>query len=227
MVETKHEPRERTGKPGPQRTCAGCGESTTADALVRVVLDQGEQAEVTAQGHALAVDLGDSRFGRGAHVHATAPCLAKAFKGGFARVFKCKVVGSVDSFGAQLVSAADRRIEGLLVGARRAKHVVSGADIVRETLRNETCELLVVARDAAAATRLPEIEQAIAAGRAIAWSNKQTLGALFGRDEVAVCAVLHAGVAAAIASAFRTSRPFAPGFADGSRSEAWTSTEVR
>ena len=75
---------------------------------------------------------------------------------------------------------------------------------------------------------LTEVERAIAGGKAIAFSEKKRLGALFARDEVAVCAVLHPGVANAIASAYRISRPFFDGIAQReSGGEAWSSSEVR
>ena len=82
--------------------------------------------------------------------------------------------------------------------------------------------MVIVACDAAAATKHSEIQEAVAEGKAIAWSNKQRLGAIFGRDETAVCAVLHEGVAKAIGSARRMALPFA-----GARSEAWWSSEDR
>jgi predicted RNA-binding protein YlxR (DUF448 family)/ribosomal protein L7Ae-like RNA K-turn-binding protein len=214
MADTKQqEERSETGKPGPRRQCAGCAKRDSADDLLRVVL--GEEG-------ALAVDLGDSRFGRGSHVHASKECMQKALRGGFAKVFKTKVEGTVESLGEQIVIAADRRIEGLLAGARRGKLAIAGADVVREAYREGNAALVVVACDAAAATKHPEIQEAVAEGKAIAWSNKQRLGAIFGRDETAVCAVLHEGVAKAIGSARRIALPFA-----GARSEAWSSSEDR
>ena len=63
------------GNPGrPERTCAGCGKHAAADDLVRVVHDPSAGA--------IAVDLAASGFGRGAHVHPTPDCLAKAVKAG-------------------------------------------------------------------------------------------------------------------------------------------------
>lgn len=216
-----HDKRERPAKPGPERTCAGCTKSVSAEELVRVVIDESsEQAEVGAK---LAVDLADSKFGRGAHVHPSRECLAKAVKSGFSKSFKTKIASTVEEIGEQLAVSADRRIEGLLAGAKRARLAVSGTDTVREALREETCLLVVVARDAAAAVKASEIEEAISQGRAIAWGNKQILGALFGRDEVAVCAVLHQGVAASVTKAYRTSQSFT----GGSRSGAWWCPEVR
>lgn len=216
MVENDdNEQLRETGKPGPRRQCAGCAKRDFADALFRVVLDP--------QDGTLAIDLADSRFGRGAHVHASKECMQKALRGGFAKVFKAKVEGSPESLGEQITRAADRRIEGLLMGARRGKLAIAGADVVREAYRDGTAALIVVASDAAAAAKHPEVQDAIGEGKAIAWGNKQRLGAIFGRDETAVCAVLHEGVAKAIGSARRMALPFA----EGSRSEAWSSSEVR
>lgn len=217
MADTKpHEERSETGKPGPRRQCAGCAKRDAADDLVRVVL--GEDGT-------LAVDLADSRFGRGAHVHASKECVQKALRGGFAKVFKSKVEGDVASFGEQITVSADRRIDGLLTGARRGKHAIAGADVVRAAYRDGSAVLVLVASDAAAAAKLPEVQEAIGQGKAIAWSNKQRLGAIFGRDEVAVCAVLHEGVAKAIGRARAQASPFA-GDAEA-RSEAWWSSEDR
>ena len=216
MAESKQhdETREMGDKPAPRRQCAGCAKRDLADDLVRVVLDPGDGT--------LAIDLADSRFGRGAHVHASKDCVQKALRGGFAKVFKHKVEGTLEAFGEQLVIAADRRIEGLLAGAKRGKLAISGADVVRAAYREGTASLVVVAFDAAAAAKLPEIQEAVSQGKAIAWGNKQRLGTIFGRDEVAVCAVLHEGVAKAIGSARRIALPFAD-----MRSEAWWSSEDR
>jgi predicted RNA-binding protein YlxR (DUF448 family) len=217
MAETKqHDERSEQGeKPGSRRQCAGCAKRDFADALVRVVLDPADGS--------LAVDLADSRFGRGAHMHASRECAQKALRGGFAKVFKCKVEGTVESLAEQILVAADRRIEGLLAGARRGKLAISGADVVRAAYREGTAAMVVVASDAAAAAKFPEIQDAVARGLAIGWSNKQRLGAIFGRDEVAVCAVLHEGVAKAIGSARLMALPFA----GAARSEAWWSAEDR
>jgi predicted RNA-binding protein YlxR (DUF448 family) len=217
MAETKqHDERSEQGeKPGSRRQCAGCAKRDFADALVRVVLDPADGS--------LAVDLADSRFGRGAHMHASKECAQKALRGGFAKVFKCKVEGTVESLAEQILVAADRRIEGLLAGARRGKLAISGADVVRAAYREGTAAMVVVASDAAAAAKFPEIQDAVARGLAIGWSNKQRLGAIFGRDEVAVCAVLHEGVAKAIGSARLMALPFA----GAARSEAWWSAEDR
>lgn len=207
------EERSEAGRPGPRRQCAGCATRDSADELLRVVL---------GPDGSLAVDLAGSRFGRGAHVHASKECMQRALRGGFAKVFKSKVDGTVEALGEQIVNAADRRIEGLLLGARRGKLVVAGADVVREAYREGNASLLIVASDATAAGKHAEVQDAVAQGKAIAWSNKERLGAIFGRDETAVCAVLHEGVAKAIESARRMALSFA-----GVRNEAWSSSEDR
>lgn len=219
------------------RQCAGCAKACPAEDLVRVVLGPvretitdgatggGPSGVAGRGGLALAVDLGHSHFGRGAHVHASPLCVQKALRGGFSRVLKTKVEGALGDFAAQVVVAAHRRIEGLLLGARRARHAVSGADVVSAAIRDGSARLVVVATDAAAALKVSEIENAMREGKAIAWSHKVHLGTLFGRDEVAVCAVLHEGVADAIGRARSQMAAFEE--AARTRSEAWSASEDR
>src|SRR5436309_6152262 len=109
-----------------ERMCAGCGKRDSVDALVRVVVDP-SSGEVV-------MDLAGTGFGRGAHVHAAPACVVKALKSGFARVFKMAVKGDPKIVGAQIIESADRRIEGLLGGARRGKLVAVGGDAVSEAL---------------------------------------------------------------------------------------------
>lgn len=188
-----------------ERTCAGCGKHAAADELVRVVLDPSSGE--------LAVDLASSGFGRGAHLHGSPACLAKALKSGLSRVFKMEIKGDADAMAKAIVQAADRRIEGLISGAKRAGQLAIGGDAVSDA---EGPKLFVVARDAAAAARLPVVEQAVAEGNAIAFADKTRLGALLspatpgmgGTKEVAVIAILHAGVAEAVAKTYGLSGAF-------------------
>lgn len=211
-----------------ERTCAGCGKHADAGSLVRVILDE-SSGEV-------AVDLAGSAFGHGAHVHGAPDCLARALKNGFSRSFKAKVAGDARALGAEIVRAAERRIEGLLTGARRAGQLAVGGDAVVDALKSERASLVVVAKDAAAAVRLPEVERAVAAGKAVVFADKPRLGALMKRDETAVIAVLNLGVASAILQTDRVSAPFRSAVTNGNQSpaaagagseEAWSSSEVR
>lgn len=214
------EKRERTGKkPAPTRTCAGCGQRCSAAELVRLVLDP-----TVGDVPSVVVDVAGSAFGHGAHVHPSPDCVAKAVKGGLSRAFKTKVVAKAEDIADQIVAGADRRIEGLLMGARRARHLVIGADATVEALREGEVALVIVATDAAAAAQLGGVRDAVAAGKAIAWNVKARLGALLARDEVAVCGVVHDKVADAIGTTYRMSGPFKTGSRSGG---AWSSSEVR
>ncbi|HEX7600355.1 MAG TPA: DUF448 domain-containing protein [Polyangiaceae bacterium] len=178
-----------------ERTCVGCGEKAAADAFVRLVL--------APDGASVAMDVSGSSFGRGAHVHPSEACLALACKGGLSRAFRTSVVAKASDLRRELVLALDRRAQGLLVGARRAGYLVFGADGVCEALA-KGAPLAVVARDAAAAADRNEVRRAIADGRAVAFMTKESLGSLFGREEVAVLAVTHAGIAKTLSSCIRT-----------------------
>jgi predicted RNA-binding protein YlxR (DUF448 family) len=185
------------------RTCVGCGEEVAREAatdLVRLVL--GPRAPDGAA--PVAIDFaGGKGGGRGAHVHARPDCLAKAAKSGIARSFKTKVECTVDELVQQIKEGSDRRITGLLAGAWRGRMVAAGADAATAAL-DKGAPLAVVATDAGSLVERGAIGRAIAEGRAVAWNDKETLGALFGgRGEVAVCAVLNDSIATEIASARR------------------------
>lgn len=201
------------------RMCAGCAKRAPVRELVRLVLDP-----TTGDLPTVVVDASGSSFGKGAHVHPSSDCLDKALRGGLSKAFKSKVHADRQEIVDQLVRGVDRRIEGLVMGARRARHLVIGADATAEGLREGAVALVIVATDAAAAAQVSEISKAIAGGKAIAWSVKERLGALLAKDEVAVCGVVHDKVADAIATAHRMSAPFKAGSRSGG---ACPSSEVR
>lgn len=186
---------------GATRTCAGCqarferdaDEASPADLHVRVVLGPtaaGEKAEV-------AVDFAGTSFGRGAHVHVRPACIERACRGGLARAFKRPVAATPRSLARQIVEAAEQRIRGLLLGARRAKLLAFG-DEAREGMQNGKATLAIVATDAGGSGTKGALLGAVKEGRVVAFGTKADLGALFGREEVAVVAVTHPGVAAQI-----------------------------
>ncbi len=169
------------GRKARERTCVGCGRTVDARELVRLVVAEDE----------VAFDLAGGAFGRGAHLHATPECLAKAPRG-LSRAYKREMKVTAGRLGAALVAACDRRIQGLLLAARRSGGLTLGTDDAMTALRRGA-PLAVVATDAGASLggRL-EMEDAVRQGRAFAWKTKGELGALFGRDEVAVLAVTDA-----------------------------------
>ena len=190
------------------RTCVGCGERVDPKAeldLVRLVIGPGGVVAVDAKGGA---------FGRGAHVHARPACVEHASARGLARSFKCKIEGVVvgdaieaatpASLGRAIAAAFDRRIEGLVASALRARSLAFGADAAGGALERGEGKLAIVAIDAAAAADLGPVRAAVAAGRAVAWGTKATLGALCspGRSrDVGVVAILDDRIAHAIAAA--------------------------
>ncbi len=184
----------RGSRRDPTRTCAGCGRREAPDSLVRVVVHDGE----------LAVDLAGGNFGRGAHVHPSPDCLAKASRGGFARAFKARVRADAAELAAQIAAAEDRRLSGLLLAARRAKKVALGADAARAALAAQADAWIVVAIDAGTIAKQPFVAHAAAGGRAVAWGTKERLGALLGGGEVAVAAVVDPRIGREMGDATRT-----------------------
>lgn len=104
----------RTGRepmPRPQllRTCVGCRQRTAKSELLRVVLNRSGASLLAAP------DPDGRAPGRGAHLHATAQCLALAERRrAFARALRAE--GSVD------VSPVRRYVERLSGAADEAEH---------------------------------------------------------------------------------------------------------
>lgn len=173
-----------------ERTCIGCGERSAPGDLVRLVL--GPAGEV-------AVDAAGGGFGRGAHVHARAACLAQAATKGLARASKGKAasvsvavkegdaIGTTEaapltaaSLAQAIETAMARRILGLLAAAVRTKKVRIGSDAVTGAWNGGDAALVVVATDAAAAKDLTAVREAVASGAAVSFGTKESLaGALF------------------------------------------------
>ena len=203
------------------RTCVGCGERVhigEADGgsldLVRLTL---------GPDGALTVDPRGGAAGRGAHVHARPACLARAARGGLARSTKGRARSVVngaaagvdaahpaagpragvdaDSLARAIQWAMDRRIEGLVAAAVRSRRIARGEAAVTEACERGEAELVIVARDAAEAAGLPEVQRAVAAGRAVAWGDRRALARLASHEEEAggaVVAIASRPIAAAL-----------------------------
>jgi uncharacterized protein len=182
-----------------ERTCAGCGRADAPGAFLRVVKGAATEGE-----HEVVVDIGSGgssyRGGRGAHVHPAYDCLAKACKGGFARSFKTKVRADIQTIVGQIEESFERRVQGLVLGARRSGNVAIGADATCDALAQGT-GLAVVACDAGSVAKKQIVTRAAAEGRAVVWKDKATLGKLFGRDEVGIFCVTNAEIAREIQEA--------------------------
>lgn len=184
-----------------ERTCAGCGRTDTPRAFLRVVMGARLDGAAGADAeHEVVVDAAGGSAGRGAHVHPTFDCLAKACKGGFARSFRAKIRADVQNLVGEVIAAHDRRVTGLVLGARRSGHVEIGTDAACEALMKGPA-LAIVACDAGSVVKKDEVRRAAAEGRAVVWKDKAELGKLFGRDEVAIFCVTHADIAREIQEA--------------------------
>lgn len=164
---------------GPVRSCVGCSERVDTagnHALVRLI--------VSPEGE-VAVDARGGGFGRGAHVHPRPDCLQKAVERGLARSAKVKTNTLVTEAGELLPltrealaeairRSTDRRIEGLLLSAKRSRKLAIGADAVRAAWGRGDADLIVVARDAAVSD-MNEVRQAVTEGRGVAWGDKLRL----------------------------------------------------
>jgi predicted RNA-binding protein YlxR (DUF448 family)/ribosomal protein L30E len=181
------------------RTCASCRKADDPEHMVRWVL--GPEGQVVP-------DLLGRSFGRGAWTHTTRDCL-RALPHALSRSFRQEVKGDRRGLLELLSLAAEHRAVQLLGSVRREGCLALGATPVQAAVKRGDAKALVVARDAQAAASLPEVEQMVRAGQAVAWGTKERLGALCGRPEIAVLAILDQRLAqrlfGAIAMALRAS----------------------
>jgi len=190
----------RQGRRKPVRTCVGCDKEDEAENLVRLVV--GPDGEIV-------FDLAGHSFGRGAHLHPSLSCIAKAGRG-LSRSFKKPVQVDPQALSRSLVEAADRRIGGLLSAAARSGAVDVGFESVDLALKKGMVPLVVVATDAGSCASASSIRQAVADGHAVAWGTREVLGSLVQRPDVAILGVRGGKIAAAVLATCRT--------ADGARS---------
>lgn len=167
---------------GPVRSCVGCSERVDTagnHALVRLIISpEGE----------VAVDARGGGFGRGAHVHPRPDCLQKAIERGLARSAKvktntfslvCTETGELlpltrEALAEAIRRSTDRRIEGLLLSAKRSRRLAIGADAVRTAWSRGDADLILVARDAPVSD-MNEVRTAVAEGCGVAWGDRLRL----------------------------------------------------
>jgi predicted RNA-binding protein YlxR (DUF448 family)/ribosomal protein L30E len=213
MMTTMREP-ERQSKRAQHagtRSCSGCqarvARQDVARELVHLVF-------VPSDGTmGVVVDLlgRGQRAGRGAWVHARRDCLDKAASRGLARAAKAAVKADAADLAAQIEGQATRRATSLLVAAQRAGKLAVGSTPTSESVDQQQARLVLVAKDAAAAAKLPAVQIAFGAGQAVAWGTKAQFGAALGRREVGVMAVLDDGIAEALQHAIGLAETFGGG----------------
>ncbi|MFO0560506.1 MAG: DUF448 domain-containing protein [Polyangiales bacterium] len=173
-----------------QRTCVACRAVVDRAELVRLI--EGPDGQI-------AVDAKGSNGGRGAWVHPSRACIATAAKRHAAeRSLKVNVRAvDADALVAQARDGFARRATGLLSNAFRARSIAAGSDVVEQAVNEGRAALLVVARDAGDTTRSRAETLAATKGVSLrAFGSRAELGALFGRGEVAIAAVLEPRVGA-------------------------------
>lgn len=180
----------------PTRTCAGCREASAKGELVRVVLGEDQR---------VVVDLGGGAFGRGAWLHARRECIERAAPRGLSKSFKSSVETSAEQLCAAIAEAALRKLSGLLAGARGSRLLAIGTNATDDAIEAGRARLVIVASDAKAAAVTSPVQRMVAAGNAVAWGDKQSLGAALGRGETGVVAVLDRGIADALRRAIALS----------------------
>lgn len=167
------------------RTCCACRQPSSPTELIRWV--RGEDGHVVP-------DLAARGFGRGAWIHPHPSCL-KSLRSALQRSFRAPIATETAEGLLLLQRAAEHRAKQLLGLARRRGLLDFGADSTAEAWRRGEVELLVVARDAQAGAKLPFVEEAVTQKKAVCWSNKEELGRLFGRPEVALVSLRDRGLA--------------------------------
>lgn len=199
-----------------ERTCAACRGKGTAESLLRIV--HTEDGKVVP-------DLSATAFGRGAWLHARPECLKKAERA-LSKSFKTRVATTSEELVEMVRAQAERRFLALLNSAARKRALAVGKTRVEKLLEDEKVKLIIAARDARAALDSTAIQRAIQSGLAVAWGERTSLGALVGREEAAVVAVLDDGLANALKTTIAMAHLGQQGSIRGERENRVISTEV-
>jgi len=174
-----------------RRMCAGCGQRTGAEDLVRLVI--GPAAPF------VAVDLGRKLGGRGVSVHPTKACVrSAAMRGGLAKALRGVAEVEPESVVRMIVAQLEQRALGLLSAAARKRSLALGGEAVRAALQANKGDLLIRAKDSRG--RGDELARAATAlGCAtVTWGTKASLGDALTRSELGVLLVLDRGIARAV-----------------------------
>jgi len=174
-----------------RRMCAGCGQRTGAEDLVRLVI--GPAAPF------VAVDLGRKLGGRGVSVHPTNACVrSAAMRGGLAKALRGVAEVEPESVVRMIVAQLEQRALGLLSAAARKRSLALGGEAVRAALQANKGDLLIRAKDSRG--RGDELARAATAlGCAtVTWGTKASLGDALTRSELGVLLVLDRGIARAV-----------------------------
>ena len=192
--------------PDSARTCVGCRQHDTRDALLRLVAMPAPRGEAIV----LVPDVRKREAGRGVSVHARYRCLEGAVaSGAFKRAFRTPITISARELARNARDGYERRAEGLLMAARRANKLTLGTEATRDAIVERRARLLLIAHDAEGSRE--DLERAAARlGRAcLVWNTKHGLGRLFSRPTLSILAVLDTGIADELLSVVRAAAELA------------------
>ena len=184
------------------RSCAGCRQTESREALLRFV--------AAGDPPAFAPDIRRRAPGRGVSVHPRYRCVAAAVRSGaLRRGLGVEANPNARELADSAAQQYQRRAEGLLLAARRAKHLALGSEAVREAIAADASalrssaarrsqrkvQLLLIAQDAEGSRE--ELTEAVTrlGQSCLVWSTKQELGRLCGRALLSIVAILDAGIA--------------------------------
>jgi uncharacterized protein len=192
----------------PQRSCIACRNSRDKKELLRFVL---------APDRTLVPDLLSKLPGRGAYTCLSRECLRSAAqKGQFARAFKGEVrFDGSDQLIAQLIARLEERIGSYLALANKAGKVVSGSDLVMESIRKRKSGFVFIAIDISKdiGSKVKEIADRFAVPQAAVF-DKDRLGAFIGKGLRSVVSIEHGGFVDKIAMEVAKYRNFLEGGTD-------------
>jgi len=177
----------------PLRTCIGCNQSLDKFSLIRFVIRKEENL--------IKIDPFQKENGRGYYVCPDKSCLNKLLK---SRKFKQKISNvnksKIEEFKINVeIMDQTNKIQSLVGLARRAGKVNLGQQAVEAAIKKKQAKLIVLAKDSAQNTK--EQFQTLAKNTKIDIFEigiKSEWGKLFGRETLAVLAVMHHGFARAI-----------------------------
>lgn len=165
------------------RRCVACRKDGSRQELLRFV-----RIPVSPY---VAVDIRRVLPGRGASVHPSKSCLARAFKSELAKALSTPI--DAKSLRDSILFQLEQRLFGLLLAARRAGFLALGSDAVLGAADQNQLKLCIVATDAAERTRSQMKPDALLA--CMPWGKKAELGKLFGKDSVALLGVIKDSIA--------------------------------
>lgn len=166
----------------PERMCVGCRQNAPKEELERFIFH--DEA-------GLVFDLRRKAPGRGTYVHADPGCIRKAVeKGGFSRGFKSRVVADPDELLGDVTHGIRRRLQEGLRVALQSQNLTVGSTAVSEAIKHDEVGLLILATNIGESTRRKFESNADRKNIAVSHAlTGEELGALSGRDYVAVCAI--------------------------------------